>query len=132
MVTNQTPDSQPLGHKHLSLSSTDFPEIPIFSSLLQSNTGTKNTDFIPVFYNRSPALVVLLQEEMGTWRQEFSEFNLGRHQLQVWFCHDSLRAAGCPPWLLYSSYNTLVQKQSGQHILGFKSSILNWILTKLD
>ena len=30
LVTNQTPDSQPLGHKHLSLSSTDFPEIPIF------------------------------------------------------------------------------------------------------
>ena len=57
LVTNQTPDSQPLGHKHLSLSSTDFPEIPIFSSLLQSNTGTKNTDFIPVFYNRSPALI---------------------------------------------------------------------------
>ena len=55
LVTNQTPDSQPLGHKHLSLSSTDFPEIPIFSSLLQSNIGTKNTDFIPVFYNRSPA-----------------------------------------------------------------------------
>ena len=34
-----------------------FQKYRFFSSLLQSNTGTKNTDFIPVFYNWSPALL---------------------------------------------------------------------------
>ena len=37
-----------------------FQRYQFFSSLLQSNIDTKRTDFTPVFYHQSPALIICL------------------------------------------------------------------------